>query len=290
MRVLTRSPTSFNLDPPTNGGLDCGETANRMSIPCTAEDIFLAGNSFVKAKDFYDTPESGNKVIELNGIEYFWYADYKCVDSKGGGVRSSSDADANTLLDSDNDGVPDYIDSDSDDDGIYDYIEAFKCTYNDKKKTNGDQLMMWRGDYGKRGWPASAGGTLPLVPCWVYGGGSGTKISKEFPSDSGASPCKVKRQAPERCYAMALADPRCSRSGLTEITFSMNNEMFDCYCPTEGPQYIHKDGTHADWLNGPSKYNMANFLCESGTDGKPLDSGKRNIQKNEHNIFIEIFD
>ena len=281
MRVLTRSPTSFNVDPPNQGGLDCGTNSNNNPISCTAEDIFLAGNSFVKAKDFTATPDSGNKWIEMNGKKYFWYVDYKCVDSNGGGVRSSSDADANTLLDSDNDGVPDYIDSDSDGDGIYDYIEAFKCAYSDKKKSDEDQLKLWRGYFKLRGFPAPAGGVLPLVPCWVSGG------TKRFPSDS-VNACKVKRQAPERCYAMALADPRCSRGGLTEITFSLNDEMFECYCPTEGPQYLHKDNGIGvqDWGTSSIPF-MANFLCESGTDGKPLDSGKRNIQKNEHNICIE---
>ena len=45
----------------------------------------------------------------VDGKRYFWYVDYKCV-----GKRAAADADANIVLDSDNDGVPDYIDSDSD--------------------------------------------------------------------------------------------------------------------------------------------------------------------------------
>jgi hypothetical protein len=54
------------------------------------------------------------KTVFVNGQRYLWYVEYKCVDANGGGVRSASDADAKNLLDSDNDGVPDYIDSDSD--------------------------------------------------------------------------------------------------------------------------------------------------------------------------------
>ena len=69
IRVLNRFPESFNHDPPTNGGLDCGrfttscgsrkrsgggncKYANGYAAPCTVDDVFLAGNSFVRGRDF----------------------------------------------------------------------------------------------------------------------------------------------------------------------------------------------------------------------------------------------
>ena len=372
---MNRFPESFNHDPPTNGGLDCGrfttscgsrkrsgggncKYANGYEAPCTVDDVFLAGNSFVRGRDFsarlwtfdignapavtanagvkvtqgtstgilktalsggittivvqaatgvsFNTlanleigdPEfrgiiiqveaedineakmegtlaPGDKVIEVNGIEYFWYVEYKCVDSKGGGVRSSSDADANTLLDSDNDGVPDYIDSDSDGDEIYDFIEAFKCAYNDKKKTTGDQLRFYTSNRGI----AEAGDPLSNVVC---SGTCGTGNDNDYL-------VKVPRPSlPEHCYALALSDSRCFRGGLTEITFGgamttsgLGGNGFECYCPVEGPQYLHKEGAPSDWCGGSgcgqNGGTRANFLCEGGTDGAPLDSGKKNI-------------
>ena len=69
--------------------------------------------SFVKG-DIVNSKPLDEKTVIVHGKRYFWYVDYKCVDSKGGGIRAAADADANIVLDSDNDGVPDYIDSDSD--------------------------------------------------------------------------------------------------------------------------------------------------------------------------------
>ena len=75
----------------------------------SAVTSFVKGANFACGSNCFD-----EKTVVVNGRRYFWYVEYKCVDANGGGVRSASDADANNLLDSDNDGVPDYIDSDSD--------------------------------------------------------------------------------------------------------------------------------------------------------------------------------
>ena len=81
---------------------------------------------------------------------------------------------------------------------------------------NDDQLWLWKQQV--HGGPAPAGGTsslsvtkqtIPAPPCW---NGTATKELTD------PQQCGLFLQAPERCFALALADPRCSRAGLTEIT------------------------------------------------------------------------
>ena len=94
-------------------------------------------------------------------------------------------------------------------DGIYDFVEAFKCEWKNQRnvETTG-QLQIWKSS--RNGSPAVAGGADANQPCW-----SGETGGKEVPDQTA---CQQQIQAPQRCYALALANPRCSRAGLTEIT------------------------------------------------------------------------
>ena len=165
-------------------------------------------------------------------------------------------------------------------DGIYDFNEGFKCVFKDQKQVsngaNDDQLWLWKQQV--HGGPAPAGGTsslsvtkqtIPATPCW---NGTATKELTD------PQQCGLFLQAPERCFALALADPRCSRAGLTEITMhgygttgaATTAKDFECYCPTDGPQYT--DYTTAMW---PTDVNpTGNFVCSSGSNGvgSPIDT------------------
>jgi hypothetical protein len=165
-------------------------------------------------------------------------------------------------------------------DGIYDFNEGFKCVFKDQKQVsngaNDDQLWLWKQQV--HGGPAPAGGTsslsvtkqtIPATPCWH---GTATKELTD------PQQCGLFLQAPERCFALALADPRCSRAGLTEITMhgygttgaATTAKDFECYCPTDGPQYT--DYTTAMW---PTDVNpTGNFVCSSGSNGvgSPIDT------------------